>query len=153
MSLHFNITKLMTLSRLMIRRVFQYLFVAGILSLVACLPPPSQGAGASESADFASFVFQTVTFFLLIFFVYFFLIVRPSVVKEDGQKKFLDSLKKNSEVMLSGGIFGRVYSISEDFITVEVARDVRLKVHPQYVASPPESKKPAAQNTSEEDSK
>ena len=81
----------------------------------------------------AQFVTNTVWFFLTAFFVYWFLVLRPQMAKEDEHKAFIDALNKNDEVVTGGGIFGRVVSTNAEFVTVEVAPNVRLKVRPDSV--------------------
>jgi preprotein translocase subunit YajC len=40
----------------------------------------------------------------------------------------LTKLKKNDEVMTSGGIYGKVMSLAENVVTLEVAPNVRIRV-------------------------
>jgi preprotein translocase subunit YajC len=41
----------------------------------------------------------------------------------------LNRLKKNDEVMTSGGIYGKVVDLKETVVTLEVAPNVRIRVH------------------------
>lgn len=79
------------------------------------------------------FIFQTVQFFLFGFFIYYMLVLRPQQLNEENQSRFLKSLKKDDEVQTSGGILGKVVTIAEEFITVEVASGVKLKVLKSHI--------------------
>jgi preprotein translocase subunit YajC len=47
----------------------------------------------------------------------------------------LKKLKKNDEVMTSGGIYGKVIDLKENVVTLEVAPNVRIRVaRPQIAA-------------------
>jgi preprotein translocase subunit YajC len=63
--------------------------------------------------------------FLLI--MYFFMI-RPQQKKAKEHHNFLASLKAGDEVVTAGGIIGRVKSVAEGFVNVEVAGNTVIKV-------------------------
>ncbi|MCC6953408.1 MAG: preprotein translocase subunit YajC [Deltaproteobacteria bacterium] len=79
------------------------------------------------------FLFNTFYFFALVYLGYYFLVLRPKVAQQSTQGKFLENLKKGDEVVTTGGIYARVISTSEDSITLEVDRNVRLRVQPAHV--------------------
>ena len=47
----------------------------------------------------------------------------------------LSRLKKNDEVMTSGGIYGKVVALKDDEVTLEVAPNVRLRVHRPQISA------------------
>ncbi|MEI6833515.1 MAG: preprotein translocase subunit YajC [bacterium] len=63
--------------------------------------------------------------FLLI--MYFFMI-RPQQKRAREHQAFISALKAGDEVVTSGGIIGRVKSVAEGFVNVEVAGDTVIKV-------------------------
>ncbi len=79
------------------------------------------------------FMFESVWFVLMGFFVYYLLVIKPGVQKADAQKKFIAELKKNDEVLTGGGVFGRVIQSKPDCITLEIAQNVRVRVHPDHI--------------------
>lgn len=107
-----------------------------IALLLGCAPPAPTGEDAAPMSE-ADFIISTVWFIILGVFVYFMLVLRPGFAKEDAHKKFIEQLKKHDEVVTSGGIFGRVVAVKAEFVTVEVAPNVRLKVKPEHVHAPP----------------
>lgn len=58
--------------------------------------------------------------------VFYFFMIRPQQKKQKDQKKFRDALKKGDEVMTIGGIYGKVYEVKDNKVTVEVDRSTKL---------------------------
>lgn len=73
--------------------------------------------------------------FVLIFVIMYFLVVRPQQKKVKAHQEMLNKLKKNDEVMTSGGIYGKVIDLKESVVTLEVAPNVRIRVHRPQIAS------------------
>jgi preprotein translocase subunit YajC len=63
--------------------------------------------------------------FLLI--MYFFMI-RPQQKRARDHQAFISALKSGDEVVTSGGIIGRVKSVADGFVNVEIAGDTVIKV-------------------------
>jgi preprotein translocase subunit YajC len=81
---------------------------------------------------------------VLIFVVFYFLLIRPQQKKAKQHQEMLGRLKKNDEVMTSGGIYGRVVTLAENVVTLEVAPNVRIRVNrPQISAVITNEKTPA----------
>ena len=81
---------------------------------------------------------------VLIFVIFYFLLIRPQQKKAKQHQAMLGKLKKNDEVMTSGGIYGRVMSLADNVVTLEVAPNVRIRVNrPQISAVITNDKTPA----------
>ncbi len=72
---------------------------------------------------------------LMMFAVFYFLLIRPQQKQAKEHKTMLAALKKGDPVVTQGGIIGRVHAVSEKFIVIEAARDVRLRVLPNTIAA------------------
>jgi len=72
---------------------------------------------------------------VLVFVIFYFLLIRPQQKKAREHQDMLSRLKKNDEVMTSGGIYGKVVALADNVVTVEVAPNVRLRVHRPQIAS------------------
>ncbi|MGB8681493.1 MAG: preprotein translocase subunit YajC [Candidatus Binatus sp.] len=96
-------------------------------------------AAAANPADAPSFVQQLMTgpgpIMALVVAVMYFLVFRPQNKKAQEQAKMLSGLKRNDEVVTTGGIIGRIQDVGDKVITLEVAPNVRLKVERSQVAS------------------
>ncbi|HXF76063.1 MAG TPA: preprotein translocase subunit YajC [Methylomirabilota bacterium] len=82
--------------------------------------------------------------FVLIFVIMYFLVVRPQQKKARDHQEMLSKLKRNDEVMTSGGIYGKVVDLKETVVTLEVAPNVRIRVHRPQIASVLTAEKPSA---------
>ncbi|MDD2943003.1 MAG: preprotein translocase subunit YajC [bacterium] len=112
------------------------------LTLASCAPPPGQSAGGAPEP--AQFIMQTVWYFLLGLGVVWMLVLRPEQQKREEKEKFFKALAKGDRVSVAGGILGKVVSIKDDEVQVEVAQGVKLRVLPQAVAKIPENADGAA---------
>lgn len=86
---------------------------------------------ASQAAAQPSLI-ESMVPFLLIFVVMYFILIRPQAKKAKEHKLLLESLKVGDEVVTSGGIIGRVKSLAENFITLDVGNS-SLKVLKEHV--------------------
>ncbi|MDH3978846.1 MAG: preprotein translocase subunit YajC [Gammaproteobacteria bacterium] len=65
---------------------------------------------------------------VLIFVVFYFLLIRPQNKKQKEHKEMVANLSVGDEIVTAGGILGKVTEISDQFVHVEVAGDVVLKI-------------------------
>ncbi|MEX1365786.1 MAG: preprotein translocase subunit YajC [Nannocystaceae bacterium] len=66
---------------------------------------------------------------ILMFVVIYFIVLRPMSKQEKERRKRVDSLSKGDEVVLQGGILGRVTNVEDPKIAVvEIAPKVRVRV-------------------------
>ncbi len=73
---------------------------------------------------------------LVLFAVFYFLVMRPQANKQKEHQKFLSQLKRGDEIVTASGILGRIEGLTDLFITLEIAPNVRIKVLRGQVASP-----------------
>jgi preprotein translocase subunit YajC len=64
----------------------------------------------------------------LMFVVLYFIMIRPQMKKQKEHKAMIEALAKGDEVVISGGVIGRVAKMGETFVHVEVASNVELQV-------------------------
>jgi len=77
----------------------------------------------------------TILPFILIFVIMYFMVIRPQQKKAKEHQEMLNKLKRNDEVMTSGGIYGKVIDLKETVVTVEVAPNVRVRVHRPQISA------------------
>lgn len=81
---------------------------------------------------------------VVVFVIFYFLLIRPQQRKVKEHRGMLEKLKKNDEVMTGGGIYGKVVALTDSVVTLEVAPNVRVRVHrPQISALVKGEKSPA----------
>ena len=66
--------------------------------------------------------------------------MRPQRKKEKEEQKFRSSLKKGDHVIFSGGVYGKVHSVDEHTVEVEVSNGVILTVEKNMIQPAPEVK-------------
>ena len=71
---------------------------------------------------------------VLIFAVFYFLLIRPQQRKAREHRNMLAQLKRNDDVMTTGGVFGKVQALTETEVTLEVASNVRIRVSRSHIA-------------------
>jgi len=64
----------------------------------------------------------------------YFLVFRPQNKKAQEQAKMLSALKRNDEVVTTGGIIGRIHEVGDKVLTLEIAPNVRVRVERAQVA-------------------
>ena len=72
---------------------------------------------------------------ILMFVIFYFLLIRPQQKKNKLQREMIANLKKGDRVITSGGIHGRITSVDDSTVTVEIADRVRVKVVRANVAA------------------
>ena len=87
---------------------------------------------------------MTIFPFILIFGIMYFMVIRPQQKKTKEHQELLNKLKKNDEVMTSGGIYGKVVDLKDTVVTIEVAPNVRIRVARPQIAAVIGAEKPAA---------
>ena len=97
------------------------------MTVTALVQTPTGFGGAGQMLNFLPLV--------LVFAVVYFLLIRPQQKKAKEHQQMLGRLKKNDEVITSGGIYGRVMALTDDVVTLEVAPNVRLRVHRPQISA------------------
>ena len=65
---------------------------------------------------------------LLMFIVLYFVMIRPQMKRAKEHKTMVDALQKGDEVVAAGGVLGRVTKVSENYVTLEIASNVEIRV-------------------------
>ncbi len=68
------------------------------------------------------------------FVIIIFMQSRTQMKKQKQQKAFLEALKRGDRVVTASGILGSVEGLTETFITLEIANDVRIKILKSQIA-------------------
>ena len=85
----------------------------------------AQTEAAPEGAG--GFLASPLPVFILIFVAMYFLIIRPQQKQQKQHQQYLSQLKKGDEVLLQGGLFGRIHEVRDVDLTVEIAQGVRVR--------------------------
>jgi preprotein translocase subunit YajC len=72
---------------------------------------------------------------LLLIPVFYFVLIRPQQKRAKEQRDMLGKLAKGDEVVINGGLAGRITHIGEAYLTLEVADKVEVKVQKSAISS------------------
>lgn len=71
---------------------------------------------------------------IVMFAIFYFLLIRPQQKKAKEHRNVLANLKKGDYVITAGGLYGRIYSIAEEVLTLEIGDNVKVKTNRNYIA-------------------
>ena len=83
---------------------------------------PAAAAGGAESS------LLSLAPLALMFVVLYFIMIRPQMKKQKEHKAMIEAVAKGDEVVIAGGVIGRVAKLGDNYIHVEVANGVELQV-------------------------
>ncbi len=64
----------------------------------------------------------------IVFLVMYVMTIRPQQKRQKQVQEMLEALSKGDEVVFAGGLMGKITRLSEDYVSVEVAAGLELKV-------------------------
>jgi preprotein translocase subunit YajC len=70
----------------------------------------------------------------LLLVVFYFLLIRPQSKRAKEQKEMLSKVAAGDEVATTGGILGKVVEVGEQFLTLEIAAGVNVKLQKFQIA-------------------
>jgi preprotein translocase subunit YajC len=65
---------------------------------------------------------------VLMFVVLYFVMIRPQMKRQKEHKAMIDALAKGDDVVIAGGVLGRVAKMGESYLHVEIANGVEIQV-------------------------
>lgn len=97
----------------------------GIAYAMGATGAPQAGGGAA----LAGFIPLIV-----IFAIFYFLLIRPQQKQLKEHRQTLDSLKVGDNVVTSSGIHGKITGLTEKVVTLEIAKDVKIKIEKSSIS-------------------
>jgi preprotein translocase subunit YajC len=85
-------------------------------------------AQATGAAPAAPSMMSTLLLPVMVIVVFYFLLIRPQQKKQKEHKAMVEALAVGSEVVTGGGVLGKVTALGEQFVTLEIADGVEIKV-------------------------
>lgn len=72
---------------------------------------------------------------IILFGIFYFMLIRPQMKRAKEAKAMIAALSRGDEVVTSGGMLGRIDELADQFVTLEIADGVRVKVSKQHITS------------------
>lgn len=92
------------------------------------IAPAHASAGAPASGGLFGGGLGGLLFPIILIAIMYFLMIRPQMKRAKEHKAMVEKLARGDEVITSGGIAGTITDIGDNFITVEIADNVRIRV-------------------------
>lgn len=106
-------------------------------------PAYAQAAGgAGAGAAFAQFIPL-----ILIFAIMYFLMIRPQQKRLKAHREMVAAVKKGDHVVTQGGILGKVTSVRDEELEVEISQGMRVRLVRSTLAQVVNKTEPVAANS------
>lgn len=103
-----------------------------MFGLAFAMSGPTGGAAAPAGGMAA---FQQIIPLVFMFAIFYFLLIRPQQKKAKEHKALLDAIKKGDNVITAGGVHGKISSVDDGVVGLEIATGVIIKISKAYIAS------------------
>ncbi|HKK82289.1 MAG TPA: preprotein translocase subunit YajC [Prolixibacteraceae bacterium] len=90
---------------------------------------PAEGGEANPLGMFLPLIAILVIFWLFM--------IRPQAKKQKELRKFRESLQKGDKVVTTGGIYGKVTSLKDNAVVLQVDEDTKLTVDKNSIIKDP----------------
>jgi preprotein translocase subunit YajC len=106
-----------------------------MIGLAFAMSGPAGGAaGAAGTSGFMG-SFQQIIPLVFMFAIFYFLLIRPQQKKAKEHKALLEAMKKGDNVITAGGVHGKITSVDDEIVTLEIANNVNIKIAKSYIAA------------------
>lgn len=101
-----------------------------MLSLFLAQAQPAQ-PGAPGQSPLLTFA----PFWILIFVIFYFVMIRPQKKRQQEQQRLMGSLKTGDRVVTNGGIHGLIANVKDTTVMLKVADNVKIEMEKSAVTT------------------
>jgi len=97
---------------------------------------------------------QNLSFLIMmgvLFVIWYFLLIRPQLRRQKAIQTMLSNLKKGDTVVTAGGLIGKIRSVAEDEVRVELGQNVEVRVVRSMIADVRNKTEPTPANDTKAD--
>ncbi|HPW09134.1 MAG TPA: preprotein translocase subunit YajC [Burkholderiaceae bacterium] len=87
----------------------------------------AQTAPAAAGGDMLSSLSSMLPL-VLMFVVLYFVMIRPQMKKQKEHRAMIDALAKGDEVVMGGGMLGKVSKMGDNYLGIEIATGVEIQI-------------------------
>ena len=91
----------------------------------------AEGAPAASQGD----PMTSMLFFIGMLALMYFLLIRPQQKRAKEHKKMVEAIGKGDEIATNGGVLAKVVEVGDQYLTIEIAEGVQVKLQRQAVAT------------------
>ena len=77
----------------------------------------------------------SLIFFAGFILIFYFILIRPQQKRAKEHRNLVSALSKGDEVITSGGLMGKVTAVTDDYINVDLAENVNVRMQKAAVTS------------------
>lgn len=91
----------------------------------------AEAAPAAQQGD----PITSLIFFGGFILIFYFILIRPQQKRAKEHRNLVAALSKGDEVVTNGGLLGKISDVGEEYLSVELADNVTVRIQKQAVAS------------------
>jgi preprotein translocase subunit YajC len=73
--------------------------------------------------------YEGIIMLVAMFAIFYFLLIRPQQKRAKQHRELVNNLKSGDEVVTAGGIHGKIVSVEDTTLVIEVATGVKMKMN------------------------
>jgi preprotein translocase subunit YajC len=98
------------------------------MSLTTIATLALQAAPAAGGAQGGALGLSPLIMMAVLFGIFYFMMIRPQMKRQKEHRALLSALAKGDEVVMGGGLAGRIEDVGESFVRVEIAPGTVVQV-------------------------
>ena len=114
----------------LIKRIAQLLVISIMPTAIAL----SDTAANTHHASSQQSMLSMLPMLLMFGAFFYFMIIRPQNKRAKQRQDVLAALSKDDEIVTTGGILGKIDAITDDFIRLTIADDIKISVKKSLIA-------------------
>lgn len=88
----------------------------------------AQAGGASSGQQYTS-----IAMMIGLFVIFYLLLIRPEQKRRKEHQNMVTGLAKGDEIVTMGGMLGKITAVGDNFLTVQIAKDIEIKIQKMSV--------------------
>lgn len=86
-------------------------------------------AMAGQAAAGGKQGYEGIIMLVIMFAIFYMLLIRPQQKRAKQHRQLLESLTSGDQVVTAGGIHGRIVTVQENVVTIEIDKGVKVKLN------------------------
>ena len=86
-------------------------------------------AGNPQGQQGGAPAYQGIIMLVIMFAIFYFLLIRPQQKRAKQHKELIESLSSGDQVVTAGGLHGKIVTVQESLVTLEIATGVKVKIN------------------------
>lgn len=86
-------------------------------------------AMAGQAAAGGKQGYEGIIMLVIMFAIFYLLLIRPQQKRAKQHRQLLEALKSGDQVVTAGGIHGRIVTVQENVVTIEIDKGVKIKLN------------------------